>query len=263
MRRWILIFSICLLQGCVYVPPVWDGGDAIHGIEEISEGVSTRQDVLDVLGEPTSDADPGKLTYQGHSSYGFIICCLSLGGGGGAGKVGLIEEDPWYVTVTFDDSDYVERIFTNSNPWHDPERREITLQQAEEGSPEAQYEVGMNSYSLLRLEWLCRSAIGGLALARYQLGRHFESMAEPDYSSAFVWHSLAAQDGLPAAQAAMERLSSATTGSETTETKHRVASWQPDPDDCHSLIEQERRSRSRTRAMCDGRTKSPSRYGET
>jgi hypothetical protein len=232
MRRWILIISICLLQGCVYVPPVWDGGDAIHQVDEISEGVSTRTDVLDVLGEPTSDADPGEHRYQGYSSYGMLIF----------GVAGLIDEDPWYVTITFDDSDYVERIITNLNPWHDPERKKITLQQAEEGSPEAQYEVGKHFSGLLRLEWLCRSAIGGLALASYHLGRHFETMDEPDYSAAYVWQSLAARGELPAARAALERLSSATTGSETTETKHRAASWQPDPDDCHSLIEQERRA---------------------
>ena len=33
------------VQGCIYVPPVWDIGDEIHKVDQIHEGM-TRKEVL-------------------------------------------------------------------------------------------------------------------------------------------------------------------------------------------------------------------------
>jgi hypothetical protein len=97
------VTSVILLQACVYVPPVWDGSDAINLLQTIEEGITTKAEVLEQLGEPSyRNEDQRKFTYSGHKSGGFI----AIGSIGMAGA-GLIDEEPWWVEIQFDDNDVV------------------------------------------------------------------------------------------------------------------------------------------------------------
>jgi hypothetical protein len=40
------------VSGCIYVPPVWDIGDAINELGQIKERTTTKEEVLNLLGEP-------------------------------------------------------------------------------------------------------------------------------------------------------------------------------------------------------------------
>ena len=40
------------VSGCIYVPPVWDIGDAINEVDQIKERTTTKEEVLNLLGEP-------------------------------------------------------------------------------------------------------------------------------------------------------------------------------------------------------------------
>jgi hypothetical protein len=58
------VFAVSL-PGCVYVPPVWDINDEINTVSNMKEGVATREDVLDRLGEPNGNIEAHTFTYSG------------------------------------------------------------------------------------------------------------------------------------------------------------------------------------------------------
>jgi hypothetical protein len=101
--------TVILLQACIYVPPVWDGSDTINLLQSIEEGKTTKAEVLEQLGEPSyRNEDQTKFKYSGHRSGGFI----AIGGIGMAGA-GLIDEEPWWVEIQFDDNDVVVSLKTS------------------------------------------------------------------------------------------------------------------------------------------------------
>ncbi len=55
MRHFIVVVTLVAGQsvsGCIYVPPVWDIGDAINELGQIKERTTTKEEVLNLLGEP-------------------------------------------------------------------------------------------------------------------------------------------------------------------------------------------------------------------
>ncbi len=55
MRHFIVVVTLVAgysVSGCIYVPPVWDIGDAIHEVDQIKERTTTKEEVLNLFGEP-------------------------------------------------------------------------------------------------------------------------------------------------------------------------------------------------------------------
>ena len=101
-----LLISFLILQGCIYVPPVWDIFDAIGFVQFIEEGVTTKPRVLALFGEPDRvDEENNVLHYSGRQSLGGI--CF---GAYGSGDCGLIKERSWWVTIEFDENDVVATV---------------------------------------------------------------------------------------------------------------------------------------------------------
>ncbi len=100
-----LLVSLLVLPGCIYVPPVWDIGDAINNVDWIKPGVTTKEQVVKRLGEP--DGIAGDLIfYQGNWSDGYIfwgsVCCVA--------GAGLIEEESWSIDIEFDAAGVVRKL---------------------------------------------------------------------------------------------------------------------------------------------------------
>ena len=63
-----------LLAACVYVPPVWDVGDPINNVDKINVGASTKEEVLEILGQPKGkDVSRPVFQYSGEQSSGFVL----------------------------------------------------------------------------------------------------------------------------------------------------------------------------------------------
>lgn len=100
--------------------------------------------------------------------------------------------------------------------------RHALLTKADEGDAEAQFKLGMTyccGFDQTRNDvtariWLCRAALQGNAQAQYQLGRFYDMHAvkwrprtgTQDIIQAYVWYSLAADQGLDMAALYKEAL---------------------------------------------------------
>ncbi len=55
MRHFIVVVTLEAghsVSGCIYVPPLWDIGDAINEVDQIKERTTTKEEVLNLIGEP-------------------------------------------------------------------------------------------------------------------------------------------------------------------------------------------------------------------
>ncbi len=55
MRHFIVVVTLEAghsVSGCIYVPPVWGIGDAINEVDQIKERTTTKEEALNLLGEP-------------------------------------------------------------------------------------------------------------------------------------------------------------------------------------------------------------------
>jgi hypothetical protein len=188
MWRWsALIVLGALLQACLYVPPVWDIGDAIYSADSIKEGITTKQEVLKVLGEPHAQwKENGNdvFSYEGETSNGFLF----IGGPGpGCCWVEFMDEEHWWIRIEFDENDIVETFLTS----------EKTRPQ------QAQYELG-NTLRLMgelaeARKWWCMAANQSHGKAQERIGDEYRygrvTDGEPDYVRAYMWYDLAASNG--------------------------------------------------------------------
>jgi len=98
------------VPGCV-VPPVWDISDAINKVDQIKEGTTTREQVLEFLGEPDYGKEESAFRYTGKWSDGYIM----FGGyGTKSASLSLIDEKGWWIDISFDESGVVQILSTNS-----------------------------------------------------------------------------------------------------------------------------------------------------
>ncbi len=72
MRHFIVVVTLVAghsVSGCIYVPPVWDIGDAINEVDQIKERTTTKEEVLNLLGEPDWGTEEKRAVfYQGEWS---------------------------------------------------------------------------------------------------------------------------------------------------------------------------------------------------
>ena len=130
MNRICMLALMLVVAGCIYVPPVWDIGDEIYGLDFIEPGVTSKEQVLESLGEPdTSTEFDGKILfiYRGEKSAGGLF----------GYPTGDIAYSWWMVAISFDENDLVSAVRThecsNSTPQHVVERR-IALRDREKFS---------------------------------------------------------------------------------------------------------------------------------
>ena len=91
------------VSGCVYVPPVWDIGDAIYEVDQIEEGTTTREEVLDLLGEPDTEQEEQRLfIYRGERSDGYLVM---LPQNWMLIDDRLIDKEHWWIWIKFDEND--------------------------------------------------------------------------------------------------------------------------------------------------------------
>ena len=100
------IATILAVQGC-YLPPVWDIGDEINYVHTVIVGETTKQQVIDKVGEPHWKNEPKNIFfYSGQQSYGLIVVmCGAMDCLGG-----LMGEETWRFSIHFDDNDIVSRV---------------------------------------------------------------------------------------------------------------------------------------------------------
>ena len=62
------------VSGCIYVPPVWDIGDAINEVDQIKERTTTKEEDLNLLGEPDwGHEEKRAVFYQGEWSARYEV----------------------------------------------------------------------------------------------------------------------------------------------------------------------------------------------
>ena len=66
-----LVSACVFLAACIYVPPVWDVGDEIGSVDWIEEGVSTKAQVLDTMGQPHAEMPKGSHSLSEGSAVGY------------------------------------------------------------------------------------------------------------------------------------------------------------------------------------------------
>ncbi len=237
------------VSGCVYVPPVWDIGDAIYEVDQIEEGTTTREEVLDLLGEPDTEQEENKVyVYEGYTSAGHII----YGSGTAVGPTGggFIDEKAWLIWIKFDENDVVRKVsaYRGATPENflsrvyaearAEERREYEPR-ALEGDAESQYQLGLLAErNESRWKWFCLAANQGHPKAQYELGNYYRWGTEPiskDLTTTYVWFSIAGSHGLSWAHGPRDDVAKEMTPSQITEAERLVAEWEPNPAECETI----------------------------
>ncbi len=82
MRHFIVVEILVAglsVSGCIYLPPVWDIGAAINEVDRIEEGTTTKEEVLNLLGEPDWGQDEKRVIFfQGEWSDGYEVLSGNL-----------------------------------------------------------------------------------------------------------------------------------------------------------------------------------------
>ena len=108
MTRIRMLALMLVVAGCIYVPPVWDIGDEIDSLDFIEPGVTTKEHVLERLGEPKTSTEfpdgKGLFIYRGEKSGGVIL---------GLGAGGVIALSKWMVAIDFDGNDRASAVRTH------------------------------------------------------------------------------------------------------------------------------------------------------
>ncbi len=216
-----MLVSLTVLTACVYVPPVWDAGDAINDIEWIEPGVTTKEQVFERLGDPGSVVGE-QIVYSGASSGGWF----SLG------ARGLIGEKQWVIQIEFDKAGVVRKVVEYGSI--EELAYQVDVAAAKKGNPKAQYRL----YERGKPEtwpWLCRAANNGYPLAQFILGHHYELGKNPfpkDPIEAYTWYTLAQTNGRSYAGVYKDRVVETMTDTQIAEAEILFLEWKPDPGSC-------------------------------
>lgn len=243
------VISTPLLGACIYVPPVWDLDDAVYRLEGIEEGITTKPEVLENLGEPDSrDKYLNLFTYSGHKSKGYVFAGAGYTGGGR-----LIAEELWWVKIYFDDDDVVAHVATSEEPessefleYESKKKARVLKMRAEAGDPEAQFRMYQRSSSNSeRWTWLCLSANQGHLFAQEEIGElnlqsrkdfwRIEMPDKPNKITAYVWYSLAVSNGSQRSEFFRDQVAEGMTDEEVAEADRLVAEWKPNPAECKEI----------------------------
>ncbi len=91
---------------------MWDVFDEIGYVGSIEEGVTTKEQVIQALGEPDSENKAeNTIKYHGTGSTGAL--CI---GGGYQASCGLIKEEWRWITIYLYDKDVVSGVASSNEP---------------------------------------------------------------------------------------------------------------------------------------------------
>jgi hypothetical protein len=232
-----LVFS--LSTACVYVPPVWDAGDEIHDVDQIRESVTTKAEVLALLGEPDfENRHDREFKYEGQSSAGFAII---------VNRGGLVNPKSWSICISFDEYDVVRYVDV---PCGSREAQERLAQLRAMCEPPLEEAIQLDAETQLRRvnecselvsslpviwRWRCLAANQGNDRAQNHLGHYYRVGSAPiqqDFVEAYKWYSLAVANGNERAAELRHDVSGTMTPIQMTEAGRLVAEWEPNPAEC-------------------------------
>jgi hypothetical protein len=101
-----LLLSILTISGCVYIPPLGRQFTEEKQVE-IVIGETTKNQVVELLGEPNILKDQRYFIYETQRSHGTIWIVFAHGYTGGIAAIPPIKEQHFYVLLRFSDQDIV------------------------------------------------------------------------------------------------------------------------------------------------------------
>jgi outer membrane protein assembly factor BamE (lipoprotein component of BamABCDE complex) len=203
----VLWLALCL-SGC-YLPPIWDRSDEINRVPSIRPGITTKEEVVNILGPPHSKNRTGKsFEYYGTKSRGLIIIPLPQL------AFSLISEKRWKLVVSFDENNIVTSVLTITD------NSDIDKTSGVPNSTDIGKQAGV----------YCPNADLGHADAQLHIGdiySHGSNGQKVDPVRAWVWYSLAAQNGDAQAAEQLYRVTAELTAEQLDEAKRQLAAWKP------------------------------------
>jgi outer membrane protein assembly factor BamE (lipoprotein component of BamABCDE complex) len=200
----VLWLALCL-SGC-YFPPIWDRSDEINRVPSIRPGITTKEEVVNILGPPHSENRTGKsFEYYGTKSRGLIFL-PPIGVGA--------PERRWKLVVSFDENNIVTSILT------------ITDDSDIDKTPGVPNSVDIDKQAGV----YCPNADLGHADAQLHIGdiySHGSYGQKVDPVRAWVWYSLAAQNGDAQAAEQLTRVTAELTAEQLVEAKRQLTAWKP------------------------------------
>ena len=222
---------LVLLSACIYVPPVWDAGDAIYLLDFIEVGVTTKEEIVARLGDPDfvyEEDDGSRFTYDGYKSGGFfvIIYVPPIPG----------EADPshWQVHIDFDEDDVVRAVRTES--WPAPGFLDQSTSTGDLTTGDAATGDIIEAKRRMNFERQLKMACAGARPAQYLVAQYYDrgEGVERDRIQAFKWYSLAEPAWPEAIQHFKDKLGKQMTLSEIAEAERLAREWKPDQAGCET-----------------------------
>ena len=212
-----ILLTTALMSGIVicisscYVPPVWDKYDVINRIDSIQPRVTTKKEVLQRFGKPDSQNPEGTFfQYTGWTDSGILFIpvdspvALSMAYGQSRNQ-----RTPWLVNIRFDENDIVTIVETSNDKY--------LLETHAQG-------IGKEAATY------CPNADLGHADAQKHIGDiyyHGLYGLKVDVMRAWVWYSLASQNGDEVAKTRISSLTDELTPGQLEEAKRQLAEWKP------------------------------------
>lgn len=237
-KRTAITLLLALLPACTgpnvpYIPPIWDLNDPINKVDQIDAGESTRSDIISLFGEPTEELLPDVVMYTGKSSGGYS----DFGG--------FINERSWWVKVAFDEDNVVEHVWTSEEDRETVRHlenmvREKKTEQIEKGvrvrDPQAMYEYASALNDPYKSwKWFCLAAHRRHPDAQNEVGGFYRWGRGPitkDIVHAYLWYTLAANQGHKAASRQQNFTIEKMTLAQLPEAARLVSEWEPNPAEC-------------------------------
>jgi hypothetical protein len=249
----LFIVGVLFVQGCTYVPSI-EPTDLSAAYEE----TATRSEIEAVLGEPVESrvTDNGSISIYKYNrgARGEIEAPLgdSCGGGGCLLAFLLVQPFVWastpllyankkdkqkrFLAVVYsaDDPPTIMQLSGNDDPdalMVQTVARLQLIRRAEEGDPDAQWELANIAPKDQRQKWRCLAAHGGNAKAQDLMRSSYRYGLPPlkeDEVQALKWEILSRAGGYSSAS----NLESTMSPEQIEEAEHLVAEWKPNPAEC-------------------------------
>jgi hypothetical protein len=211
---WIVVF----LSSC-YVPPVWDYSDQVYRVGSIKIGATTKDEILKKFGPPYSQ-DPDNR----------FLAIVPLSPSGPPFFIGEVDPRDWKIDFQYDEAGVVTDVSVskvkhrlNLFGWHDhytgPQERDFLTERHPDKS---QYANVAGIY--------CPNADLGHADAQFYIGDIYYHGGYGQKVSpvrAWVWYSLAAQNGDGQAAEQLTRVTAELTLEQLEEAKRQLVEWKP------------------------------------
>ncbi len=135
--RFILVTGL-LVQGCVYVPPVWEQATE-EEIRSIKVGVTDRETIIEYFGEPNVLDHERFIVHRGREDWGFILFAAGSSAGGG-----LINEKNSHLAIEFDDAGIVKHLQVERGDSEESVSRNVTSLRRHLRVPEERHDFGIS-----------------------------------------------------------------------------------------------------------------------